>query len=233
MKLHRIADLYVGIDFKYPTMTAQTVKFLSDDRPEIVDIAVWASDESIQSMMKEYPNLTADNCEYLITGAGFYNTLIDFDGLMIHSSSVLYKGNAYLFSADCGTGKSTHTQLWKKAFGDEAEILNDDKPAVRIIDNIAYAYGTPWSGKTDLSVNARAPIKGICFLERGKENVIKRVEPGDILKDIMKQTMRPSDEHRMDKLLSNLDKLLKIVPVYRLKCNMELEAAHVSYEGMK
>ncbi|MBP3362176.1 MAG: hypothetical protein J6N52_15100 [Clostridia bacterium] len=233
MKLHRIADLYVGIDFKYPTMTAQTVKFLSDDRPEIVDIVVWASDESIQNTMKKYPNLTADNCEYLITGSGFYNSLIDFDGLMIHSSSVLYKGAAYLFSADPGTGKSTHTQLWKKAFGDEAEILNDDKPAVRIIDGTAYAYGTPWSGKTDLSINACAPVKGICFLERGTANEIKRVEPGEILKDILKQTIRPSDEQRMDKLLSNLDRLLRMVPVYRLKCNMELEAAHVSFEGMK
>jgi len=233
MKLFKIADLYGGIDFKFPTLEEQTPPYDTKDKPEIVDIVVRASDESIKEAQKKYPNLTEDNCEYLITGAGFYNVLIDFEGLMIHSSAVLYKNGVYLFSADSGTGKSTHTQLWLKAFGDEAKILNDDKPAVRIIEDKVYAYGTPWSGKTNLSVNTKSELKGICFIERGEKNEIRRVEAGNVISDLLKQTMRPTDSVRMNKLLDTLNKLLQIVPVYRMKCNMDVEAAYVAYEGMK
>ena len=233
MKLFKIADLYVGIDFKFETLKEQTPIYETDDKPEIIDIVVRASDEAIQNARKNYPGLTDNNYEYLITGTGFYNVLIDFDGLMIHSSAVLYKDGVYLFSADSGTGKSTHTQLWLKAFGEEAQILNDDKPAVRIIDDKVYAYGTPWSGKTNLNINTKAELKGICFIERGEKNEIKKVEPGQVIGDLFKQTMRPSDAQRMNKLIDTMNKLLNVVPVYRLKCNMDVEAAYVAYEGMK
>ena len=76
--------------------------------------------------------------------------------MLLHSSAVVVDGYAYLFSADSGTGKSTHTGLWKQHFGDRAYIINDDKPAIRKVDGEWYVFGTPWSGKTDTSVNPRA-----------------------------------------------------------------------------
>ena len=233
MKLHKIADLYVGIDYRYPTMIKQAKAYLSDDKPEIVDIVTWASDESIKDLQETYPVFSENDCEYMLTGNGFYSELLHFGGLMIHASAVVYKGGAYLFSADSGTGKSTHTQLWLKAFGDEAKILNDDKPAVRIIDGKAYAYGTPWSGKTDWNLNVRADLKGICFLERAKENTIRRANAGEVVSDLLRQTIRPQKEENMDKLLENMDALLKIVPVYKMGCNMDVSAAEVSYNAMK
>lgn len=233
MKLHKIADLYVGIDYRHPTMTKQAKPYLSEDKPEIVDIVTWASDESIKDLQETYPVFSENDCEYMLTGNGFYSELLHFGGLMIHASAVVYKGGAYLFSADSGTGKSTHTQLWLKAFGDEAKILNDDKPAVRIIDGKAYAYGTPWSGKTDWNLNVRADLKGICFLERAKENTIRRAAAGEVISDLLRQTIRPQKEENMDKLLENIDALLKIVPVYKMGCNMDVSAAEVSYNAMK
>lgn len=233
MKLHRIADLYVGIEYKYDTMKKQAPKYESVDKPDIVEIAVWSSDASIQSLKEKNPQLSESDCEYLITGSNFYDCLIGFNGLMIHSSAVLYNGEAYLFSADSGTGKSTHTQLWLKAFGQDAKILNDDKPAIRIIDGKVYAYGTPWSGKTDLNENVRAPLKGICFIHRSQKNEIKRVEPQTIVHELLKQTLRPTDKAKMTNLLNNIDELLRTVPVYTMGCNMDIEAAYVAYEGMK
>ncbi|MBQ7975198.1 MAG: hypothetical protein IJ300_05885 [Clostridia bacterium] len=233
MKLHRIADLYVGIDYKYETMKKQAPKYQSSDKPEMVEIVVWSSDQAIDALKTKQPTLTENDCEYLITGANFYDCLIDFDGLMIHSSAVIYNGEAFLFSADSGTGKSTHTQLWLKAFGDKAKILNDDKPAVRIINNEVYAYGTPWSGKTDWNENVKAPLKGICFIHRSDVNEIQRVEPGTIIQELLKQTLRPRDKSKMTKLLDNIDTLLQSVPVYTMGCNMDVEAAFVAYEAMK
>ena len=64
--------------------------------------------------------------EYYCSAYRFYTQLVDFSGLMLHSSAVIMDGRAYLFSAPSGTGKSTHTQLWLDVFGDRATILNDD-----------------------------------------------------------------------------------------------------------
>ena len=81
-------------------------------------------------------------------------------------------GAAYLFTAPSGTGKSTHTRLWREVFGDRVWMINDDKPMLRISENLVTAYGTPWNGKHHISRNASAPLKAIVQLNRGKENII-------------------------------------------------------------
>ena len=134
--------------------------------PDIVITSNW------QELQKNQPHLSDEDCEYMCTGGNFYRQLLKYNGMLLHASAVVKDGYAYLFSAPCGTGKSTHTGLWLKTFGDDAYILNDDKPALRFEDGTWYAYGTPWSGKHDISTNVRVPVAGICFLHRAKENTI-------------------------------------------------------------
>ena len=172
-------------------------------------------------------------CEYLATGSSFYRQLLNFDGIMLHSSAVVMDERAFLFSADCGTGKSTHTALWRSVFGeDRAQILNDDKPALRYEDGFWFAYGTPWSGKTDQSLNARFPVAGIAILERHEKNSIAPIEGKEAVVAVMRQVVRHKDPALKIKQLELIDKLLTQVPVWKLKCNMEPEAALVSYEAM-
>ena len=86
--------------------------------------------------------------EYAYVGAEFNRKFLKYGGIMIHSSAVEVDGKAYLFSAPCGTGKSTHTKQWQKYFGaDQAIIINDDKPVLRRLEDGWYAYGTPLVGK--------------------------------------------------------------------------------------
>ena len=141
-------------------------------------------------------------------------------------------GRAYLFSAPCGTGKSTHTRLWLEQFGERAAILNDDKPALRRVDGKWYAYGTPWSGKHDISINTRVPIAGICVLRRGEINKIERYSGAGAVHDILEQTTRSRSPEFMNKMLNLLDKLLTEVPVWRMECNMDPEAAIMSHRAM-
>ena len=179
-----------------------------------------------------WPGADLDMQEYLGTGVLFYRYLIQFDGMRIHSSCVVVDDKAYLFTAKSGTGKSTHTGLWLKQFGDRAYILNDDKPAIRLENGVWYAYGTPWSGKHDLSVNARVPLAGIACLERGETNEIELFKGVDAIQAVMMQVNRPRWPEFRVKLLLLLDKLFAQVPVWKLKCNMDPEAAIVSYEAM-
>ena len=76
------------------------------------------------------------------------------------------------------------------------------------------------------------PLAGICVLHQGAENKIETYQGKNALHDILEQTMRPNNPQLVGKLLELLDKLLLQVPVWRLKCNMEPEAALVSYGAM-
>lgn len=151
---------------------------------------------------------------------------------MLHSSAVVVDGKAYLFSANSGTGKSTHTGLWLQLFGDRAYILNDDKPALRLEDGVWYAYGTPWSGKHDISVDARVPVGGIAMVHRGEENSIRPFYGKDAVLELMRQVNRPKDMQFRMKLLELLDQFFNLVPIWYLECNMDQEAAIVAYEAM-
>lgn len=177
--------------------------------------------------------LSPDEQYYLASGACFYRQLLNFDGLFLHASAVVLDEKAYLFSAPSGTGKSTHAQLWLQEFGPErAQILNDDKPAIRMEDGRFYAWGTPWSGKEDLSMNRRFPLAGICLLERGEENTVTRCDSVRALFALTQQTYRPTSQEEMHLLMTLMDRLLRQVPVYRLQCNIQPEAARVAYRAM-
>ena len=143
-------------------------------------------------------------------------------------------GKAYLFSADSGTGKSTHTKQWQKYFGeDRALIINDDKPAIRKEKSGWTVYGTPFSGKTDENLNRKAVLQGICMLERGEQNTIERIGVWEAIPLLMRQTIVPRNEELAGELLEILDQLLSEVPIYRLKCNISEEAVLTAYEMMR
>jgi len=228
----RVADLDLLLGYKYPTMQKQAAAYLCDfEKP---NITVNIPDEEIARLAAENPHLTQNDIEYIFTGAAFYEALLNFGGFMLHSSGVCVDGYAYLFSADPGTGKSTHTALWQKYLGeDRAIIINDDKPAIRIADGITYVYGTPWSGKTDKNLNMRVPLGAIVFLERSKQNFIKRISVREAIPLLMKQTFRPTEKKEMCLLLDVLDKVLAETPLYRLGCDMSREAVELSYNTIK
>ena len=171
---------------------------------------------------------------YMEAAYQFYRELVKYDGLYLHASAVALDNRAYLFSAPCGTGKSTHTRLWQSIFGAGAEVFNDDKPAMRRLDGTWYAYGTPWCGKDDININRKVPLGGICFLKQAQENRIRRLTQQEAVQKILSQTIfRFQDAAMLDKMLCSLDKLVREIPVYELENRPEPAAAHLSYETMR
>ena len=224
---YRITGLTVEMDSFGRTVTQAKPYLIEPAKPDIVISSDW------HSLQENQPHLSKEDCEYIVTGSSFYNQLLNFDGMMLHASAVMLDGWAYLFSAPSGTGKSTHTALWRKVFGEEkALILNDDKPALRLENGRFYAYGTPWSGKTDMNLNRRVPLAGICMLGRGESNEIEPFAGAQAVHALLEQTVRPKNAEKTVKLLELMDKLFAEVPVWKMRCNMDPQAARVSYEAM-
>ena len=171
-----------------------------------------------------------DTALYMGTGAYFSRALLQHGGTYLHSSAVLLDGKAYLFSANSGTGKSTHTEKWCRLFG--ARYLNDDKPALRKVDGVWMAYGTPWSGKHDLSTPEGAPVGGIAFLKRGDENAICPMPASKAVPNLMAQSLWKLNMQQMQTQLELADQLLRQVPVGELTGRNDDEAAHVSRSAM-
>ena len=226
-RYYQITDLVVEMD-TFGRTESQALPYLADGHPK-ADIVI---DSNWKSFQQKFPVVSDSESEYYCSAYSFYTQLVNFNGLMLHSSAVVMDGRAYLFSAPSGTGKSTHTQLWLDVFGEKASILNDDKPALRRIDGKWYAYGTPWSGKHDISINTRVPLGGICILRRGEVNKIEPYGGAGAIKSVFEQTPKYSNSAYVGKVLDLLDQLLREVPVWQMECNMDPDAARMSYAAM-
>ena len=234
MPVYDIAGLKVNIHNCKGRTLRQAEPYLSENQSENqkIHIDINITPEKIEQAKKDHPEFQGE-WEYMLTSAEFYSKLIGYGGILLHSSCVVADGVAYAFSADSGTGKSTHTKLWLKMLGERAYILNDDKPAIRIIDGRVYACGTPWSGKYDCSKPENVPLGAICFLERGSENSIKKAETKKAIYSIFSQTVRKLEPKSMELVFDVLEGIFNSVPIYELTCNMDISAAELSYNAMK
>lgn len=158
--------------------------------------------------------------------------LIKRNTILFHGSTVGVDGNAYLFTAPCGTGKSTHTRFWREVFGDRTVMVNDDKAFLRIGDEGVYAYGSPWSGKHGLDSNVCLPLKGICFLHRGAENLIRRAAPEECFSELQHQSLIPEDESGRTMAVALVEKLSRKVALWHMECTKDPSAAVISHDAM-
>jgi hypothetical protein len=158
--------------------------------------------------------------------------LLSYGVLLIHGSALSIDGQAIIFIAPSGTGKSTHAGIWRKRFGDRIRMINDDKPMIRISDGKAAVYGTPWNGKHRLSNNISAPLKAIVKLERDEINHIAPMKKSDAFPSLVAHAYLSKDPVIMERVLELERQILNAADFYLLGCNMTEEAAEVSFNGI-
>lgn len=215
-------------------------KFLSDLRAEInihinsEDIAFERAKSIREAEVEGLPprNYSDAYLETIAIQRKVTEIFFDYDTLLFHGSVVAVDGQAYLFTAKSGTGKSTHTRFWREVFGDRAVMVNDDKPFLKITPEGVIAYGSPWNGKHGLGTNISVPLKAICILERGEENEIHEIPSQEALKMLFQQSQRPQNRSNLLKYMDLVDKLAQKTTFYRMACNMDPQAAKVAYSAM-
>lgn len=233
----KIADFYIDADCKYEATKKILLPYACKDAVA-PDFSVSASDTEMAQMEADFADFygeeahTASYIERLVLHEKISNELLSRDAFMMHGVLVEYEGIGYIFTAQSGTGKTTHAKLWKKRFGDSVHIINGDKPILRMIDGELYGYGTPWCGKEGYNINTRVKISKLCFVERAAENSIERISEVHAISRLMSQ-VEIVNSRDLGAQLSMLDVLVSRCDMYLLKCNMDVEAAEVAYNGMK
>ena len=229
--IYSIAGFKVQYEPVFERLKARSEKYIYQDQSVTPDFQISVTDDEIKEHLKNY-QATEELAEYVLMGAKFYKEILSKDAFFLHSSSVCVDSEGFAFTGPCGAGKSTHSALWRKYFGEKAIPVNDDKPVIRIIDGKVYVCGTPFSGKHDINTNIIVPLKGICVLNQAKENSVKRLSSFEAIGILMEQTLRCNEADKMASLLSLLDTTLQLVPVYRLSCNISFEAVELSYKTL-
>lgn len=224
----------------FPSTKAFVRDYLTDAQPDFSvavtpeDIAAEREKSALEDEREGVPTRPYPD-EYLETLA-LYRHIVEhtpvYGTVLMHGSAIAVDGEAYMFIAKSGTGKSTHTRLWREMLGDRAVMVNDDKPLVSVTDEGVLVHGTPWDGKHRLSTNIAVPLRAICVLERSETNRIEPLTPKEVFQSLLNQTYRPSDTDMLIRTIVALKHLSPRVSFWRLGCNMDPEAAVVSFGAM-
>ena len=236
----KVADRIAAVRALYPSTRDCCRDYLCDAEPDfaveisVTDIAFEREKSAQEDRLEGIPvrKFTDAYLETIAVQRKITESLFAYDTLLFHGSVVAVDGEGYLFTAKSGTGKSTHTRLWREVFGERAVMINDDKPFLQMTENGVLACGSPWNGKHGLGNNLCVPLKAVCILERGEENRIRQISAKQALPMLVQQSNRPLSGKWMPKYLEMLDKLAGSVAFYCLGCNMEPQAALVSYQAM-
>ena len=232
-KRYRIADVCFSINCR-GDFTRRMCERYEINEQETAEFEISVSEEEIS---RENTTGAGEFQREYLESLAIYRKLcekmLDYDTFLFHCSAVEVDGKAYLFAAPSGTGKSTHTRMWRKYFGDRAVMINDDKPLIQVNKEEIFVCGTPWSGKHRLDTNKKAMIEGICLLERGTENRIIKISPIEAYPGLYKQTYRPKEREKMKKTLELLKQFAERIPIYRMQCTISNEAAEVAWDAMK
>lgn len=235
-----------GIPFRVRTESEKTRAFFNDflyvpALGETVPV-LEASEEDLARAEKQYKNTLRQKGEAVPDRIGrifleltavhekMTLALLPHNVFLVHGSALCMDGRAYVFTAPSGTGKSTHARLWREVYGNRVRMINDDKPYIRYdaAERTFLVCGSPWRGKHGLGSNMEAPLGGICILHRAGENSMKRIPAEEALPELLPQIYRPSGREDMVRTLAFTGSLLDQIPVYTMRCNMELSAARLS-----
>ncbi|MGN0776107.1 MAG: hypothetical protein ACI4MM_05445 [Candidatus Ventricola sp.] len=162
---------------------------------------------------------------------GLESLLLQNGALVLHSAHVGVGGQALLFSAPSGTGKSTQADLWEKYAG--GEIINGDRTLLRKKDGVWHAYGCPMCGTSGIHKQGNEPIHAIVMLSQGTENTVRRLSAGEAFQRIYPEITVPRwNRELVLRAMELLDDVMAQVPIYALSCTPDERAVRALREAI-
>lgn len=214
-----VAGLRIRLNVPSPSTYAYCIGYLSEGEPDlVVDITEEDVRREIDTSAKNSPYL---NIPYLETVAAYrkiVEAVADFGLFLMHGAVVGVGGDAYMFSAPSGTGKTTHMRKWLQNV-DGAYVVNGDKPLIRPDGASVTVYGTPWCGKERLGSNVSATLRTVAFLKRSEENHLEELSFAEAYPYLIKHTHLPDDTARAMRTLDLLSRVSGKLRFLLFRCN--------------
>lgn len=235
-----LADIKIEVEHNFESLDSSKNFFLPENEPCDFKISVDKSDietenekmreEMLREGKKYYP-ASEKSLESTAIYRKIAQKLPEKGAIVFHGSAVAVGNKAFIFSAKSGTGKTTHTNLWLNNI-EGSYMVDGDKPIIRVFPDGVKVCGTLWNGKEKLGTNKIVPLKAICKISRGEKNSIEKVSFKEMLAHLIEQTYRSPDGEVLLKTLNVLKEVGEKVNFYSLSCNMEDEAALLSFREM-
>ena len=235
MFILKLGELKIKINNKYSFIEKQCHDYIINSNDYDFEITV-LDEELNEELNNSYYDNNSFSLGYIESICAYRKICLilpNYNCMLLHAAVVKVDNDAYAFCAKSGTGKTTHTKLWQQLLGDRFSYINGDKPIIKIINGIPYAYGSPWCGKENYGNNTSCKLKAIAFIERDTTNSIHSIPKNLILSRIAHQILLPKDIDSVNKTFDILNSIIQNTKTYLIKCNMELEAAKISYNEMK
>lgn len=205
---------------------------------ETISISLEDLEGERQRMLKkaelhpEYLTASPQSVESMHLCRRIAELLPKYDRILFHGSALSIDGKGVIFTAVSGTGKSTHSRLWREVFGDRVEMINDDKPILHVSGDAVTVYGSPWRGKHGLGSNRNVPLAALCQICRAPENHVESMWPKDFIPLALQQTYMPENLDAMVRTVRHVGVLCRSVYTCRVSCNMEPKAAETVYAAL-
>lgn len=107
-------------------------------------------------------------------------------GFLLHASSAVRNGRAFLFSGVSEAGKTTMARLAPP----DVTLLTDEASYIRKVNGQYLAYGTPFAGELgEPGKNISAPVAALYLLKQGPVNRIDPIPPADALRRLLRNIL--------------------------------------------
>ena len=161
--------------------------------------------------------------------------LVKKNRCVVHGAAMVWREKAWLFMADSGTGKSTQLDHWKTLWPEEVQILNGDKPVLRLEDDGTFTvHPSPWKGKEDWGDDSlSAPLGGIILLKKNNKNHIDFLSPSGCAAKLLSLFFFSfEDRMLLDALCALEEKIISSVPIWRLSNLGDQESSRLTYKTL-
>ncbi len=240
--LIRVADVVIEIHLLFEGTSLLLKDYIVEDsqfEPDIVlhynydDVAAEQLITKQGSVLKlpasEIRFFNREKHEFFAIHRKIANEMPKHSVFLMHGAVVGTNGQAYMFAAPSGVGKTTRARLWLNEFPNSV-IVNGDKPLIKVTETEVLACGTPWSGKEGYNTNQILPLKAIFLLERSQSDSIEEISFGDALPKLLKQTYLPPQTETLHNTIMLLHDSARHVKLYRFASTQTPDAIRLAYE---
>lgn len=159
-------------------------------------------------------------------GSLFSYAVLNHHACVLHGVVMEYQERGILVVAAAGTGKTTHTRMWRDY--KNALILNGDRCLCRKKDGVWYAYGMPWSGSSGEYINRKVPVSCIVNLNQGKDNIAYPLSAFDGTLRLMQRVFAPAWSGKLQsQAFDYCEELASEIPVLDYYCRPDPESVEV------